>query len=472
MRKRLSPRTIKALKPGKDGIRHGDVVMDDIAPNFGVRVLGTSDKPTYSFVLVTRFPGAANPIRAALAPFIFDARDERVAAESLKKARSKARAWLNSIEEGRDPRIEEARQREAEIRKANSTFAAVAEEFISKRLSAERRGKDVENDIRREFIPRWKALPVSAITDDDIIAVVRNKAKGGAPAQARNLLGHAQRLFGWVQDRRREYGLEGWVSPASGIRASKIDEIGKKIPRSIRLDDSELFAFWRSVSRLPYPAGPTYQLLLLSGLRLNEVAEASWSEFHAALVRALRQRGDAPIDWSKFDRRQLTWVIPAARMKGKHDTAREHAVPLTPAMLAILERLPQFVGGGYLFSHNSGRKPAVMSSDTKANLDRSMLRTLRAVARKHGEDPAAVQLKAWRNHDLRRNVRSGLSSLSGIREEVREAVLAHARPGITGTYDVYSYINEKHDALMQWGTLLRSIVEPAPVVSNVVALRG
>ena len=45
MRKRLSPRTIKTLKPGKDGVRHGDVVMDDITPNFGVRVLGTADKP-------------------------------------------------------------------------------------------------------------------------------------------------------------------------------------------------------------------------------------------------------------------------------------------------------------------------------------------------------------------------------------------------------------------------------------------
>jgi hypothetical protein len=50
--------------------------------------------------------------------------------------------------------------------------------------------------------------------------------------------------------------------------------------------------------------------------------------------------------------------------------------------------------------------------------------------------------------------------------------LKHARPGITGTYDQHDYFDEKRDALMQWGARLRSIVELAPVASNVVALRG
>jgi hypothetical protein len=64
-------------------------------------------------------------------------------------------------------------------------------------------------------------------------------------------------------------------------------------------------------------------------------------------------------------------------------------------------------------------------------------------------------------------VRSNLSALR-IAEEVREAVLAHARPGIKGTYDLYDYKDEKLEALTLWAARLRSIVEPPP--ANVVDL--
>jgi integrase len=280
------------------------------------------------------------------------------------------------------------------------------------------------------------------------------------------LLGHARRLFEWAKD-QRVYGLK--VSPAAGIKPVAI--VGKKIARNHVLEDEEVFTFWRAASRMPYPAGPVYQLLILTGLRLNEVAEASWKEFSLTVVRALRQRGDKLIDWSQFDQRQLVWTIPAARMKGQDGSARAHQVPLTIDMLRILESLPMFAGGDYLFSHSAGRKPAVMSADVKKAVDSRVQCTLRAMARKRGEDPGAIELRSWRNHDLRRVVRSGLSRLR-IPEEVREAVLAHVRGGIKGVYDQHDYYLEKLDALNQWGARLRSIVEPPPAASNVVALRG
>jgi integrase len=463
MRKRLSPRTIRALKPGKGGVRHGDVVLDDITPNFGVRVLGTPEKPTYSFVLVTRFPGATNPTRAAIAPFVFDRSDEGVAAESLRKARSKARHWVAMIEEGRDPRIEEARQREVQIRTQATTFGAVAEDFIRDKLPGERRGAHVEREIKNEFKSWWNR-PASEITDEDVIRIVRAKAKT-APASARNILGHAKRLFQWAID-QRTYGLK--ASPTATIKPDAI--VGKKIARNHILGDDDLFAFWRATSRMPYPAAPVYRMLLLTGLRLNEAAEASWNEFHPTVVRAIRQRGDEPIDWTQFNPQHLSWTIPAGRMKGQNDSARAHVVPLTIDILRILETLPMFAGGDFLFSHSAGRTPAIMSSEVKDALDAHMLRTLRALARKRGDNPAAVALE-WINHDLRRNVRSGLSRLK-IAEEVREAVLAHVRPGVKGVYDQHDYFDEKRDALIQWGARLRGIVEPTPTTSNVVALRG
>ena len=52
-----------------------------------------------------------------------------------------------------------------------------------------------------------------------------------------------------------------------------------------------------------------------------------------------------------------------------------------------------------------------MTGPIKRDLDRRMLRTLKAMARRRGEDHHAVTLPNWTNHDLRRVVRSGLSAL-------------------------------------------------------------
>ena len=49
-------------------------------------------------------------------------------------------------------------------------------------------------------------------------------------------------------------------------------------------------------------------------------------------------------------------------------------------------------------------------------------------------------------------------------------MLAHARPGIKGHYDMHHYLDEKRDALTQWAAKLRDIVEPSQSV--VVELRG
>jgi hypothetical protein len=224
------------------------------------------------------------------------------------------------------------------------------------------------------------------------------------------------------------------------------------------------------VKRLPYPYRQVYQLLTLAALRLNEPADASWPEFNSVVVRALRQRKkDEPVDWAKLKSEELTWVIPAQRMKGEDDEARPHLVPLTLDILQILESLPLFIKGDYLFSTTIGTKPVWVGDKIKKAIDARMLRTLKALARRRGDDPAKVELAHWVNHDIRRTVRSNLSRLR-VTEEAREAVLAHARPGTKGTYDVYDYADEKREALELWAARLRSIVEPSPTPSNVIEL--
>jgi integrase len=137
-------------------------------------------------------------------------------------------------------------------------------------------------------------------------------------------------------------------------------------------------------------------------------------------------------------------MSPAERMKGKNagkKQARPHAVPLTEAMLAILETIPRFKEGSFVFSTRAAVAPVWMGTTPKKRLAQMRL-SLRAVARKRGEDYRDVELNHFVSHEVRRTVRSRLSRLK-IAEEVREAVLAHVRPGIKRVYDIYSYFDEK-----------------------------
>ena len=406
--------------------------MDTLAPGFGVRVTDTGQR---TYILIARYPGSSNPTRRALGP---------CATTTLEDARQKARGWLELIGKSKDPREEEERLLAAKQRKRANTFAAVAEDFITSKLPGERKAKEVERDIRREFIAAWGKKPVTEITRLDVRALIKAKAKT-APAQARNLLGTIKRLFAWAVE---EDTYELHSSPADAVKPKNI--IGDKAATDRILSDEELFALWRAAGRLGYPHGSVYRLLMLSALRLNEAADARWSE---------------------IDNRNGLWTIPAARMKGRNagnGRARDHIVPLTDDIRATFDDLPRVNKGDCAFSTTFGVSSVWMSDKVKKRVDAMMLRTLRAMARRRGDDHANVELPHWTNHDIRRTVRSGLSRLK-IAEEAREAVLAHVRPGIKGVYDKHDYLDEKREALDLWAARLRSIVSPAP--ANVVPLK-
>src|SRR5690606_34485457 len=116
---------------------------------------------------------------------------------SLDSARKKARIWLDLIEQGRDPKEEERRAQEQERRSRRTTFAAVAEDFIEQKLASERKGREVERDIRRDLITALGDKPITEVTPQDVRFVVIAVKKRG-PYQAHNTLGHAKRLFNWA----------------------------------------------------------------------------------------------------------------------------------------------------------------------------------------------------------------------------------------------------------------------------------
>jgi hypothetical protein len=381
---------------------------------------------------------------------------KKYGATTLAGAREKAKQWKAILDRKQDPKDVEERQQRAEQQRRANSFAAVAEDFIKDKLSAERKGAEVERDIRREFLPAWGKRPITDITAQDVRELVRAVATQGrrgkpAPYQAHNLLGHARRLFSWAID-QHVYGIE--ASPCDRLKPKAI--IGPKRARKRVLNDDEIRAFWRNTDegRLLSPPrgegdqerkdpyGPLCRLLLLTGQRHNEVAKASRPEFNPECT---------------------LWAIGAERFKSDAD----HMVPLTDDARAVLASLPKFKKGDFLFSTTFGVKPTVISDKVKARLDALMLASLKDMAAERGDDPARVELKPWVIHDLRRTLRTHLSALS-VPDHIAEMVIGHGRRGNQRVYDQHRYIEEMRKALTLWAARLALIVEPAP--ANVVPL--
>ena len=378
-----------------------------------------------TFVLLARYSRDGNPTRRALGSYPI---------LSLAAARDKAIQWKRQLAAGVDPAAEEERRRREEERKRQNSFAAVAEQFIAHiHRQKLRTAADMERDLRKAFVAEWGGRSITDITPDDVKRVIRRTIDRGAKYQAFSDFTLIRRVFNWSLG-TDDHGLQ--FNPCSRLRPA--DLIGPRASRDRVLSDAELRALWRATERLKYPYGALYKMLVLTGLRLGEVCGARWSEFD-------------------LDRRE--WTIPAARMKKTRAGAKPFVVPLTDAMIEVLSDLPRFNSGDCLFSLSFGKTSVRVDSfsHVKAELDAFMREEL------NGPLPDFV------NHDVRRTVRTHLSALR-ISEEVREAVLAHVRPGIKGTYDHYQYVDEKREALTLWNARLRSIVEPPPV--NVVSLRA
>src|SRR5262249_8029654 len=209
------------------------------------------------------------------------------------------------------------------------------------------------------------------------------KIKVRAPFDAKAAWGHAGRLY--------KYAVH-----CEMVEVSPVASLDKKLvfrnvvtgPRQRVLSDDEVAAFWSASGEIAYPYGPLYRLLLLTSVRINELARASWTEFHPELRRLMRT--GQPVDWRQVDDGVKTWTVSAARFKSGVD----HLVPLSNDALSILESLPRFANCDFVFS-TAGKKPINSFSQAKAKLDALMLDALRAAAKRRGDDPDATKLPAF-----------------------------------------------------------------------------
>ncbi len=419
----IAKRTVDAAKPGPVDY----ILWDSALRGFGLKVTRAGSK-VYVFRYRLALPGRAS----TTAPRKYTiGKHGGLTAEAARKI---AKALEIKVAQGIDPMQEEADRRAAEVKaiqlaqerarlEADLSFQNVAQQWLEHYENEGRRPRTVaqaRDIVNGHLLPALKGRPVPSVTGQDLQRII-DRVPVRHRATRRAIYAYASVLMQWAM-------VRGYIAENP---ARKMLKPSGPPARDRVLSDDEIVAVWNATGELQSPFREYFRVLMLTGQRREEAAGMRWSE---------------------LDRASATWIIPAERAKN----GSAHIVPLAPAVMEEIDKLalavqlkaeePEPDGtrwpkSGPVMSIR-GAKPLSCYSQAKRSLD--------AKVSEHRNE--APPIPAWRVHDMRRTLATGLQRL-GVRFEVTEAVLNHvsgARAGVAGIYQKHDWRIEKRDALRSW----------------------
>lgn len=337
---------------------------------------------------------------------------------SLADARDEATLKLAEIRaKGADPQAERVQARQAP--EIDSTFGALARHFLERNATLLRPNTiDAWTRIVRvEILPVFGERESETITRGEIRAFVQGIVERGTPYWANRVFEVVRRVFNWAV----EEDLLA-ASPCVGLRKPGVEQARDRV-----LTSEEIAQVWRVLDE-EGPIGRAVKLLFYTGARRGEVLSMRWRELD--LVERL-------------------WRIPAARTKN-HDT---HVVPLSAGAMGVIETL----------GSTDDKLEWLFPSPTGAGPIWAPQKAAERIRQRSGV--------AFRLHDIRRTVATGLAAL-GTPPAIVSAVLGHTPPGPAATqvYNRYAPVREMRVALEAWAAHLAGVVSGEARRASVVPL--
>ncbi len=299
-------------------------------------------------------------------------------------------------------------------------FASVAEKYRQEWLPIHWKAPDKRwGFINLHLVPILGDKPMEAITKAEIRALLMMKRETSGEATAIGLLRALRHIYVWaIEQDICEF------NPAAAIQAKGV---GKNKKRDRYMSTPEIKRYltlvYQSSTYRGYKLG--LHLLLMLGLRLNELCGANWNEF-----------SDDGTEWT----------IPKGRMKGK----REHSMLLPRQAVDIFNEL-RYLGCGseWVFP---------MPTNPKRFMNGNNL------GEPHRAACAAGGIADYLIHDHRHTVSTFLNSLGKFPAEAIEAVLAHKIRGMAGVYNNNDYKPMRGEILQYWADMLDSVASEATVI--------
>jgi integrase len=264
---------------------------------------------------------------------------------TLKEARERARAARQLLADGIDPLADrEAKQAAAKLAEARKiTFRQASQRFFDQ--NEKRWTNATHRDAFLTTLTRYAApimdMDVSAISVADVLRCLEPRWNDMAVTLDR-VRGRIENVLDSCKARTERVG----DNPASWTVIGKVLSPPRKV-RAIKhhacLPYQQLPTFMADLRKIDSVAARALEFLILTAVRSSEVTGATWDEFDLDAVR---------IDFkTKKSVPDPVWTIPVHRMK----TRRPHRVPLSPAAVDLLRKLPREAGNPRVFiGHRSG----------------------------------------------------------------------------------------------------------------------
>lgn len=322
-------------------------------------------------------------------------------------------------------------ERRALDRKAKGlTIQALAEDYRDRYLKTEIDTADeVWRLLEKDVLPLWGDRQVDSIEAYDLSQLMDGIVDRGAVRVAERVRSTVRQMF--VHGNKRGLTKSFPFSAMGPITSKKQKRSKGKAGRA--LQDDEIKAFWEgldSAKMLPR-LKPAFKLLLLTGQRRGEVAKATWH---------------------LFDLKAKVWKLESGDTKSR----RTHVVPLSPLAIETLEELKALLRVARSYRHEPipYTGPWLFPSphwDSDSHIDpHALTRAINKNANHWG-------IPHFSPHDLRRTVRSGLAAMK-VDRDVARRILNHKLEGMDEIYNEYEYLDEKREALDNWGEKVRALV--------------
>jgi integrase len=408
----LTDKAIRDAKPRATVYRLRD--SNVVCRGFGVTVAPSGAK---AFFLSFTSPEDGKRKQVALGVF---------PAVTLREARLKAAETRALVDAGKDPAVEkkqgiEKRMAARELGTLGDLMALYAEDL---EMDGKRTAKEVRRISGRDIPPALLSRPAHLITREDVLDILAPIAQRGKLIHSDNVraymraafeLGlHAPSMTRW-RGRTKDFNIT--FNPVATVRKS----VSRK-PRGQRnLSPDEIRSLWQT-NQLTRPMHLALLFILATGQRVEEVLEASWSE---------------------FDLTQKLWTIPGERRKNRNKTSEPHLVPLTYLHIALLKAIKAETGhDAYLFPSRTGEGPRRYDS-----LNHAVRRFIEASG-----------MVTFSPRDLRRTYKTVAGSF-GLSLEIRNRLQGHGMSDVGSVhYDRYDYLVEKRAAMMVWTRSLRRLL--------------
>jgi integrase len=337
------------------------------------------------------------------------------AREMATDARRKVHAGIDPIDD-----------RKAEKRQV-PTFNEVADELIRSKTPAWKspRSKDQWRQRLRDYAKPLLTLPIDRVDSVAVLGALKPlwHAKPETASRVRAMIEA-------VCDYAKAAGYRSGENPAAwrGNLAHLLPQ-QKKVTRGhfAAMPYAEVGGFVGALREYHHKSVAAYalELLILTGVRSNEVLGARWAEVDIA---------------------NALWVIPKERMK----TGKEHRVPLSPSAMRVVNAMAAAKRLDWVFPSPRG----------DGGLSHIVLQKVMA---KLGVD--------FTVHGFRSSLRDWAGDETSFPREVCEGVLAHVVGGVEGAYRRSDALEKRRALLAAWSGYIESETTSANVIPILTASR-